>query len=102
MKCKIWVFGLLFALVCVYSMSEFVYAAEENNEIIEENEVIDSDPAETNEDYSEIIKAIEENHADTTNDILYELRYTNAFLMILVVFETLRIVRSWSKGVGVK
>lgn len=31
-----------------------------------------------------------------------ELKTISALLLILVVFEILRIVRSWSKGIGVK
>lgn len=41
-------------------------------------------------------------HHQELQDTNRELRCISALLLILVVFEMLRLVRSWTKGVGIK
>ena len=48
-----------------------------------------------------IINALYLNYRELVS-VHHEARNVSALLLILVVFETLRIVRSWSKGVGLK
>lgn len=120
MRVKIFIFSFLFALLSFGYAGLDAYAAdtppdeaaitetpedgtgtetpEESTDT--ENLVTDLSPdilAELQKNTRELQKNTQE-----LKDVNRELDNITALLLILVVFETMRIVRSWSKGVGLK
>ena len=104
MNNKILTFLLIVGLLMMVFGHNIVLASDTgtNTENIIENVI--EDESGIDEDIScndEIIASI----VDLKTEVglaVDELKNIVALLLILVVFETLRIVRSWSKGVGVK
>ncbi len=112
MKFKVLFFDLLVAVFMIGSAKYEIFASDTET-VVENSEDV------TVADEEKSFDVLSDSETDSTVDVdlildsmivtqekmdlLYkELRNISAMLLILVVFETLRIVRSWSKEIGVK
>ena len=119
MHLKMIVFSLLFALLSFGCAGLDAFAADispdeiffaeistEKNDTEIQEELIDIIAEDATADISadisaDILAALQQNTLEL-QEVNQELDNISALLLILVVFETMRIVRSWSKGAGVK
>lgn len=90
---------LVFGIKCQSVFASDV-VTETDNSVESIEEVTDDEIYETY-DFNLIYESIQINN-DKLDLIYYEIKSVSALLLILVVFETLKIVRSWTKGIGVK
>lgn len=103
MNFKTIIFFLLVASIVLGCTKRSVYADEEaysfaGNWADIEQLAVETDPASG----SALIANALYLNARELDSISHELRTISALLLILAVFETMRIARSWTKGIGVK
>ena len=101
-KLIIFVFIISVLVLSIKCQSAFAsdVVTETDNSVESTEEVTDVEVSETY-DFNLIYDSIHVNN-DKLDLIYYEIKSVSALLLILVVFETLKIVRSWTKGIGVK
>lgn len=104
---KHWILFLSVMLFMLFAVNtNYVYAAESDNYYTNWDDLVESlDYAESASGSALVANALyltNQDIHDDLQDIQLQLEYIVALLLILVVFEILRIVRSWSKGVGLK
>ena len=88
---------LLVGVLLCFSVERDVFASDVGLEEVE-SIAVEMDTATGS---ALVVSALEQNYVELQNSNLH-LKNITALLLLLVLFEILRIVRSWSKGLGVK